>query len=73
LRQEPDTNAKELLQRLIWDHPERYSPAQLRTLQRRVRDWRQEQAERLVFYDANIMDLKNDCNSMSSVASQPLN
>ncbi|MFC1482197.1 DDE-type integrase/transposase/recombinase [Myxococcota bacterium] len=73
LKQEPDTTAKELLQRLIRDHPERYSQAQLRTLQRRVRAWRREQAERLLFFDASILDLEFDHTSTAGVAHQPLN
>ena len=55
LSSEPDATAKELLQRLIKDHPHRFSRAQLRTLQRRVRDWRREQAEQLVFFDAGFL------------------
>lgn len=73
LGKEPDTTAKEILQRLIRDHPHRYSQAQLRTLQRRVRDWRREQAERLVFFDAGILGVEIDRKSTGGVAPQPLN
>ena len=40
LQKEPDTNAKNLLARLCKAHPGRFGDAQLRTLQRRVKDWR---------------------------------
>ena len=40
LEKDPDTNAKDLLARLRKAHPNRFGDAQLRTLQRRVKDWR---------------------------------
>ena len=40
LQQQPDAPAAELMDRLILRYPERYSRRQLRTLQRRVSQWR---------------------------------
>lgn len=49
LQEEPDVTAKELLARLQHLHPGSYPDGQLRTLQRRVRDWRQIMARELVY------------------------
>ena len=49
LEKEPDTNAKDLLARLRKAHPGRFGDAQLRTLQRRVKDWRGLMARKLVY------------------------
>lgn len=49
LQEEPDVTAKELLGRLQQLHPGSYPDGQLRTLQRRVRDWRQIMARELVY------------------------
>ena len=49
LQREPDATAKELLCRLQQVHPGDFSDGQLRTLQRRVREWRQVMAKRLVY------------------------
>ena len=48
-QQDPDTNAKDLLARLQLSHPGRFSNAQLRTLQRRVKDWQGFMAKNLVY------------------------
>ena len=40
LEAEPDVASKDLLERLIAMDPERYRPKHKRTLQRRIRDWR---------------------------------
>ena len=40
LQKDPDTNAKDLLAKLREAYPGRFSDAHLRTLQRRVKDWR---------------------------------
>ena len=48
LNEEPDANAKDLFQRLQASSPAAFQPGQLRTLQRRVREWRSEIARRLV-------------------------
>ena len=49
LQQQPDTTAADLLHRLMSRYPGRYSRRQLRTLQRRVRQWRGVIAKNLVY------------------------
>ena len=49
LKAEPSASANELMERLAAMIPEVYgSKAQLRTLQRRVREWRTERAKEMV-------------------------
>jgi hypothetical protein len=48
LNEQPDANAKDLFLRLQTSTPEVFPPGQLRTLQRRVKQWRSEIARRLV-------------------------
>ena len=52
LQQQPDAKAAELLDRLMARYPGRYSRRQLRTLQRRVRQWRIVVAKQLVYASA---------------------
>ena len=52
LQQQPDAPAAELMDRLIWHYPERYDRRQLRTLQRRVSQWRGVMAKQLVYVSA---------------------
>jgi len=56
LQSEPDTTAKLLFERLQKDHPGEFTDGQLRTLQRRVQEWRQIMAKQLVYscLDKNI-------------------
>lgn len=62
LQTEPDRTAKELLERLRADDPTSISGAQLRTLQRRVKEWRRAEARRLVFGHASLVPvLANGC------------
>ena len=49
LEEEPDITAKAVLDRLCSDHPERFSEAHLRTLQRGVKKWRGVMARKLVY------------------------
>ena len=49
LESEPDRTAKELFERLRGERPGDFSVGQLRTLQRRVMEWRRLAARRLVF------------------------
>lgn len=49
LEAEPDRTALELLQRLLRENPCTVEMEHLRTLQRRVKDWRQAASRRLVF------------------------
>jgi hypothetical protein len=48
LQKEPDSTAKVLLQRLSEKHPGQFGPKLLRTLQRRVSEWRRAMARKLV-------------------------
>ena len=48
LEAEPDRTAKEIFQRLQADQPGAFQDGQLRTLQRRVQEWRTAEARRLV-------------------------
>ena len=45
----PSRTGRELLERLQAEHPERYPDRLLRTLQRRLKVWRGEMAQTLVF------------------------
>lgn len=49
LETEPDETAKGLFDRLCLEHPSHFQPGQLRTLQRRVREWRSVAARKLLF------------------------
>ena len=49
LESEPDRTAKELFARLREERPGAFSAGQVRTLQRRVKEWRTLAARRLVF------------------------
>jgi hypothetical protein len=48
LQHDPDSTAKSLLERLHQAYPDRFSEGQLRTLQRRIREWRHVMAGSLV-------------------------
>ena len=56
LEAEPDSTAKELFERLCEKQPDAFAPGQLRTLQRRVKDWRRMAARRLVFGEGQPPD-----------------
>ena len=49
LETEPDRTGKELFERLQQESPAIYPDGQLRTLQRRLKEWRRAAARRLVF------------------------
>ena len=49
LQTEPDVTNKALMARLQAEHPDRFSQAQLRTMQRRVKEWRGIMAKELVY------------------------
>ena len=51
-RAEPDVTSKALMARLQAEHPDRFSAAQLRTIQRRVKEWRGIMAKELVYAGA---------------------
>jgi hypothetical protein len=49
LQEDPEATAKSLLERLHKEHPGRFPDGQLRTLQRRLREWRRVMARELVY------------------------
>ena len=53
LQAEPDATGKDLMGRLQSEHPAQFSQAQLRTLQRRVKEWRGIMAKNLVYASSN--------------------
>lgn len=67
LEAEPDRTAKELFARLQREHPGMFVPGQLRTLQRRVKDWRRLQARRLILADPLDRDADPEVPSNDSV------
>ena len=58
LQHDPDSTAKSLMERLQQKYPGRFPDVQLRTLQRRIRDWRHVMARSLVhgIWDGNGAD-----------------
>ncbi len=53
LQAEPDATGKDLMGRLQSEHPAQFSQAQLRTLQRRLKEWRGIMAKNLVYASSN--------------------
>ena len=51
---EPFRTSRELLERLTAEHPETFTPGQIRTVQRRLKDWRSDVAHKLVFGDGEL-------------------
>ena len=49
LQRDPDSTAKALFERLQSEHPGRFPDGQLRTFQRRIKEWRQVMAKKLVY------------------------
>jgi hypothetical protein len=49
LQENPEATAKSLFERLEQVYPGRFAPGQLRTLQRRIKDWRRVMARELVY------------------------
>ena len=72
LQEDPDASAMVLLGRLQADHPDRFSRANLRTLQRRVQQWRGIMANKLVYAasEATLSD-RAGMPEMALVASDP--
>ena len=62
LQKEPDTTAKDLLQKLGEKYPGQFNHKLLRTLQQRVGEWRRTMARRLVFGGVE------ECNDVQAVA-----
>ena len=59
---DPDTTTKDLMARLSAARPERFSDAQLRTLQRRVKEWRGIMAKKLVYaaFDEPVLEERDE-------------
>lgn len=60
LEAELDRTAKELLARLQLEGPDTVADGQLRTLQRRMKEWRAAAARRLVLFSADLDDTKQN-------------
>jgi hypothetical protein len=58
LQEAPDTTAKTLLERLMDKYPGQYDQKLLRTLQRRVGEWRRTMARKLVFTGVDEKDVQ---------------
>jgi hypothetical protein len=69
LNERPDANAKDLFLRLQACMPGNFPPGQLRTLQRRVKQWRSEIARQLVLGLESQEEMHGDM----SVASATIN
>ncbi len=61
LQSEPDITAKDLFNRLKNDHPGNFTDGQLRTMQRRVKEWRQIMAKELVY---SCLDGREKCDKI---------
>ena len=57
MQKQPDVGASELMDRLTRRYPDRYSRRQLRTLQRRVRQWRGVMVNKLVYASAEQSEI----------------
>ena len=66
LDEQPDVNAKDLFLRLQESMPGAFPPGQLRTLQRRVRQWRSEMARQLVLGLESELEIDREMCSASS-------
>ena len=74
LQTEPEVTAKALMQRLRDQFPDVYpTGAQLRTLQRRVQLWRNEQVKRLIFQTSGIPLTRSDALSVNHDAEATTN
>lgn len=59
LQKEPEKTAKEIFINLQYEHPERFPDGQLRTLQRRIKEWRKIMAKELVYSCMDISEKDN--------------
>jgi len=73
LQAEPETDAKIIFKRLQGKYPGTYSDRQLRTLQRRIKDWRKVLARSFVFEDTpdttepiSVCDRNNEKTTVTS-------
>ena len=51
---EPFRTSRELLERLMTEYPDTFTPGQIRTVQRRLKGWRSVVAHKLVFGDGEL-------------------
>jgi len=71
LNEQPDANAKELFIRLQESTPSTFPPGQLRTLQRRVKQWRSEIARKLVLGLESETEIgRQTCSAGASIHSE---
>lgn len=63
LEQEPDITGKALFESLREKFPGEFAPGQLRTLQRRVREWRQAMAKRLLGISSSVTETSSPTDS----------
>jgi hypothetical protein len=68
LHEQPDANAKDLFLRLQESKSSAFPPGQLRTLQRRVKQWRSEIARQLVFGLESEAEMNGDNMSVAGAA-----
>jgi hypothetical protein len=68
LNEQPDANAKDLFLRLQESMPGAFPPGQLRTLQRRVKQWRSEIARQLVFGLESEAEMDGNMSVVSAAA-----
>lgn len=66
---EPDRTAKELFRRLQIEQPGAFPDGQLRTLQRRVQEWRTSQARKLILAQSNGANFSHDVSAVVGVGS----
>jgi hypothetical protein len=71
LTEQPDANAKELFLRLQGSMAGTFAPGQLRTLQRRVKQWRSEIARQLVLGLGSETEIDRDiCSAGATISSE---
>ena len=64
LQSGPDTTARNLFKRLRENHPGNFTDGQLRTMQRRIKEWRQIMAKELVY---SCLDANTECDKIVSI------
>lgn len=72
LETDPDMTAKALLYRLCEKYPGQFTSGQLRTLQRRVRSWRQSVAKALIFSAETFPDPTAELKPTAGQGTRPL-
>jgi hypothetical protein len=70
LQEDPDVTAMSLFERLQHEHPGRFLDGQLRTLQRRVRQWRKVIARELVHVCVNRSEHADSIGALSAIGQE---